>query len=129
MALYVDDQAVKRTQDNVRARRSRVAYGMFHCSTPASKEEARAFADLDDRVHKYLAEEPSWLAAASQVEAGEALERELDAWDQRLRARGCPMPAVQMPGPPASLASMFESLAPLATLGLLWMLARSLRGR
>src|SRR5271157_5120745 len=58
----------------------------------------QAWKAMVKRIARYLAEEPSWVDANTQVERGHAIESDLQPWYDRLAAAGMTPPA--KPAPP-----------------------------
>jgi hypothetical protein len=69
-----------------------------------------AFQTLQTNIATYLADEPSMLRAAAQMNAGQALQRELAPWHQRIANYGCaspPAPAA-LPVQPTGLLDVLK---------------------
>jgi hypothetical protein len=65
------------------------------------------------RATDYANEPPSWWFAAAQVDAGQALQRDLQPWHARLQAAGCSDVPVA-PAPPPEPVSLSQVISPLA---------------
>src|SRR5271165_5286181 len=66
------------------------------------------WAGMKVAVDAYLIDEPSFLRAGSQADSGQALQRELVAWADKLRAAGCLAPVQPDVGPRESLFGNLE---------------------
>jgi hypothetical protein len=54
---------------------------------------------MADRVTAFLKQSPAWISTAKQMDQGEAMQSDLAAWHERLKAHGCAV------GPAPKLAS------------------------
>jgi hypothetical protein len=95
-----------------------------------------------DAVSKYLQDAPSFLGlrAASQMNTGQQIQRDLAKWTEKIAALGCNVPpAPQPPGPGildsvaravdkgATALEASQNLGGIATLALLWLLVSALK--
>lgn len=65
------------------------------------------------KVENFLRENPSWLNTASQMDRGQALQRELGPWHARMTAAGVANVPAMPPQPPAP-ESLFGNLSNIA---------------
>lgn len=91
----------------------------------ASSSDQSSWQSLKARVDAFLAEESSWLHAASQMDRGEALQEELAKWHDRAKALACNVgPAPVLPG--ASSAEWSTTLQQALPLLLIFMVVTAL---
>jgi hypothetical protein len=92
--------------------------------------------DMLKRATDYANESPSWWFAAAQVDAGQAIQRDLQPWHQRLKDAGCDaVPEAPSPPPKAidlstvvtPLAQGFASIPPLLVVIAAWYFLRDRR--
>lgn len=89
------------------------------------------WAATQDRVAAYLKQEPSWLSTAAQADEGDAIQKELAAWHDRLNAQGVNVgPAHAASNAPTALGNLFDSLTsqPVFLLALLAIILWETRG-
>lgn len=72
-----------------------------------------AWQSMMDRVQNFLRENPSWLNTASQMDRGQALQRELGPWHARMTAAGVKNVPAMPPQPPAP-QDLFGNLSNIA---------------
>jgi hypothetical protein len=77
------------------------------------------------RVDAFLSQSPSWLSTAAQMDAGQAIQRDLRPWYGRIAAKGCDVPP--MPSGPPAPGDLFGSVKDIAFIFLLIVVARELR--
>lgn len=74
-----------------------------------SDPDRDAFAAILRRASDFLEEAPSILDTAAQMDAGQALQRDLQPWYQRIQDKACavpPAPAPIAPAAPGLLSSL-----------------------
>lgn len=64
---------------------------------------------MRERAFAFLAQAPSWLHTAAQMDAGQQLQRDLAPWHERLSAAGVAN-VPPAPAPPPKAESLFASL-------------------
>ena len=83
---------------------------------PHVQPDYAEWAAMRTRVDAYLAESPAWLSTKSQYERGEAIQKDLATWHDRLRRLGSTIgPAPSPSGPTESPA---QALWPAALIAL-----------
>jgi hypothetical protein len=112
--------------------------GQVHADDPITVQ----WREFVQAVSKYLQDGPSFLGlrAASQMNAGQQIQRDLAKWTEKIAALGCNVPpAPQPPGPGildavsravdkgATALESAQNLGSIATLGLLWLLVSALK--
>lgn len=103
---------VAQLQAAIRAQRDSIQFVIGSC--PAAKSDAVLMAQwdaFDVVVNAYLNESPSILDTAAQMDAGQALQPQLNAWQDRIAAKGCTGLPPKPPAPPASGLEQASSLA------------------
>lgn len=83
---------------------------------------ARQWHRFTGRIAGYLADEPSSLRAAAQMDAGQQLQRDLLPWYPRLAAAGVTVPPAPAPPPPAQ--DLFGNVKDIVFLAFLFLLLR-----
>jgi hypothetical protein len=80
------------------------------------------------RAYAYAHEAAPTFFTASAMDAGQALQRDMLPWFDKLRAAGCdPGPTPSGPPAPAPFFSFLGELPPVLLVGALWLLARELK--
>lgn len=99
---------------------------MFANTIPGGDPLVQQWIAMRSRVDAFLAQEPSWLHTAAQMDAGQQLERDLQPWHKRLEDRGC-ADVPPAPNPPPAPGDLFGSLKDIGFLILAIMLVREFR--
>jgi hypothetical protein len=86
---------------------------------------ARAWHRFTGRIAGYLADEPSSLRAAAQMDTGQQLQRDLVPWYARLAAAGVSVPPAPAPPPPAQ--DLFGNVKDIVFLAFLFLLLREVK--
>jgi len=122
IVTFVTDTDVVQEHERVRSQRDAID-AMVRASSktgPDMTALVTSWNALLQQVASYLTQEPSFWAAASQMNTGQSLELDLEAYRKRFAAAGVSMPpAADLPASPASSspAKAFGSLTTLALIG------------
>lgn len=121
---------VKQLQSDVRAESDALAQALKACiyasTIPAGDPLVAQWTGLMDRVQAFLAQEPSWLHTAAQMNAGEQLQRDLQPWHATLQQRGCAN-VPPAPSPPPAPGDLFGSLTNIGLILIVLMAMREMR--
>jgi hypothetical protein len=93
------------------------------------------WAAMQDRVAAFLKLEPSWVSTATQMDQGQAIQKDLASWHARLAQKGCtvgPAPTVVDPGIgiPSMVSKAIADItsSPLLLVALVLLFMRETRG-
>lgn len=116
---FVTDTDVAALHQAVQSERSLLGMAVLSCRSSLDAMTLAQWDDLNARIGVYLGDSPSLLRAASQMDQGQALQREMQPWHARLRAAGCSNVPDAPPAPPADLLGTLAGMAPLILLAFL----------
>ena len=109
--LTPDDVAT--LQEAIRAEADDLSQAMKNCmfanTIAAGDPIVQQWITMRTRVDAYLAQAPSWLHTAAQMDAGQQLQRDLAPWHARIAAKGC-KDVPPAPSPPPAPGDLFGSL-------------------
>ena len=115
---FVSDADVKGLHERLGDEWSTIAVAIKNASDKLSQEELSSYSVLASRVSTFLGDSPSLLRAASQMNTGEALERDVFSFVERIRASGVPgLPSAPAEPAKTSLDKLVDAL-PLVLLAL-----------
>lgn len=86
---------------------------------------ARQWHRFTGRIAGYLADEPSSLRAAAQMDAGQQLQRDLIPWYARLAAAGVAVPPA--PAPPPAPQDLFGNVKDIVFMAFLYLVLREMK--
>lgn len=95
VGAFVTDKDVEQLQTKVRGQWTTLWTAFQSCASSGKidPKQAQAFNQqaiaLQARLNTFLTDDPSLLRAAQQMNTGEALEKDLAAWQDQLAAAGC----------------------------------------
>jgi hypothetical protein len=113
VGAFVTPSDVAQLQADVRAEWEALEHAIGACQAAGRIDDQTAveWGAMRSRVEVYLAQEPSWLHTASQMDAGQQLQRDLAPWHARLNALGCKVgPAPSPPPAPGGLGNILEGV-------------------
>ena len=121
---------IARLQQDVLREGSALDKIVVKCLPKLSADEIAQWNALFDRVQKFVAETPATLNTSPQADAGQAIQRDLVPWHDKLKKCGVdpgPPPTSAATAPPSPVAAALAAMPPvLLVLGLL-LLARQFK--
>lgn len=102
---------VRQLQADIRGAIYPLAIAVGNCvrAGKLAASDGDAWIAFATRAEAFLAEDPSWLNTAAQMNAGEQIERDLQPWYAKLRAAGC-SDIPPAPTPPPAQSDLLGSL-------------------
>ena len=110
---FVTDSDVKVLHDRLATEWTTIAAAASNASSQLSKDQMATMGTLASRVSSYLGDGPSLFRAGSQMDTGQALEKDVFEFADSLRSSGVPgLPASPAAAPKSTLDRIVE-LAPI----------------
>lgn len=115
----------------IQGERSLLGIAVLACHDKLDAGTLAEWDSLNARVGVYLGDDPSTFRAASQMDTGQQLQREMQPWHDRLRSAGCANVPSAPPQPPSAggLTGMFDALRDIGPIVLAIFLLREFGGR
>lgn len=120
VGAFVTPDSVRQLQADVKADYDTLNAGVLRCNAASKLDDPTltAWFAMQDRTSAFLKMAPSWLSTATQMDQGQALQKDLAAWHARLTQAGCdvgPAPTSADPGPGlfAGLQADIQQIGPL----------------